>query len=238
MHDLDKYHTDYFSYLEAPENATRYTPAIDQLRRFHHPMPLRVLDLGCGAAVLARYLVEDDTYTGVDHDPAALALARVRNLRPHVRFHQADTAQFLDERAGHTSTWNVVVLAGVVFHHIDTRTGGRHDDRAFLARCLDVLQPAGHLVIIAPFAYTDDERSGLFARARWKRSIIAPLLDGLAGAHLVTEITSRQLGLERHLAAQAAPPNWFVSDAAAVPTSAYHGHYLATLTLIMEVTRR
>ncbi|MDQ2789766.1 MAG: hypothetical protein DLM60_07500 [Pseudonocardiales bacterium] len=238
MHDLDKYHTGYFDYLEQPENATRYTPAIDQLRRFHHPAPLRVLDLGCGAAVLAHYLDEDDTYTGVDHDPIGLARAHHRKLRPAVRFHQDDTVRFLDEQINHSNTWNVVVVAGVLFHNIDTRTGNHHDDLAFLARCLDVLEPTGHLSIIAPFAYTDDERSDWFVQARWKHSTIAPLLDGLGEAHLVAEITSRQLGLERRLAAQTTPPDWFVSDAATAPTSPYHGHYLATLTLIVELTQR
>lgn len=82
-----------------------------------------LLDLGCGTAVLAHYLDENDTYTGVDHDPVALTGAQHGKQGPHARFHQADTVGFLDEHISHADTWNVVVLAGALFHNVDTSTG-------------------------------------------------------------------------------------------------------------------
>lgn len=232
-----QYRTDYFAYLETPENATRYTTALDHLSRRHGEHPLRVLDLGCGTATLAAHLPAGSQYHGVDHDPVALAIARDRF--PDAAFTEDDNPRFLTLAADHGEQWDAVILAGVLFHQTRAGTDEHHDDTGVLRACLRVLNPDGRLVLLAPFAYTRATGHDFWTRASWKRATTVALLDRLrAQAAICYEAITVQIGLEHRLATQSAPPAWFVPDPDGVPDSPFHGHYLATLTLMIAVAAR
>lgn len=253
MSEDAKYRTDYFRYLEAPENATRYTTALDHLSRRHWSQfqggqfqggqsqggrPLRVLDLGCGTATLAAHLPVDSLsrgagqYHGVDHDPVALTIARERF--PDAAFTEDDNPRFLALAADRGERWDAVVLAGVLFHQTRAETGEHHDDIDVLRACLRVLNPGGRLVLLAPFAYTRAGGHDFWTRASWKRATTVALLDRLRPeATICYEAITVQIGLEHRLATQHTAPDWFVRDPDGVPHSPFHGHYLATLTLMV-----
>lgn len=111
---------------QGPDYATAYAARFDELAAeggdvhgevaFLRPLlgeGGRVLDAGCGTGRVAQRLAEEGfEVTGVDADPAMLAVARER--APHVRWVESDLADLdLGE------TFDVVVLAGNVVPFVE-----------------------------------------------------------------------------------------------------------------------
>ncbi len=98
----------------------------------------RVLDLGCGTGLLARYLVQAGYYyTGVDISPAMLVLAR-RNVPPaHLLL--CDMRDLRPLRTLKEGTFDAVLSTGRSFAHLT------QDDeiRACLRRVTALLRPGG-----------------------------------------------------------------------------------------------
>jgi SAM-dependent methyltransferase len=106
-----------------PEQHPLRTNSVDFLRRHLRPEQT-VLDLGCKYGVLARLiapLVEE--IVGVDHDAAALGVARRENSADNVSYIDADALEYLTSSKRRFD----VLLLSHILEHID-------DPDAFLAR--------------------------------------------------------------------------------------------------------
>jgi tRNA (uracil-5-)-methyltransferase TRM9 len=135
--------------------------------------PLRVLDIGCGNARLARFLGDsgiDLDYTGVDANTALLESARDRlpaGLRERCRLTRHD---FLVSEAPGTDLpagpFDLVALMGVL-HHVPGR-----DWRVALLRAAAQRVAPGGLLALATWQFADRER---FARHRIDWSSLGPV---------------------------------------------------------------
>lgn len=77
----------------------------------------RVLDIGCGNGALAADLAHRGaSVTGVDHDRAAIAEARVRHAATGTRFLESDASRLPE------GPFDVVILSNVL-EHMDDRVG-------------------------------------------------------------------------------------------------------------------
>jgi SAM-dependent methyltransferase len=225
-----RFETDFYRYLELPENASRYTPACDYLsRRFRQPF--RLLDLGCGTGILARYLDGTINYLGVDHSAAAIETARA--AQPSANFVCADIVEQVTalRRAG--ETFHAVVLCGVLFHCVEKESLQRKSDSELVDRCLhSIIKPGGCVVIIAPFAYRDDPEYSLFEQARWKLAAVQETISEL-DARIEHLNMTLQIGLEEHIGRQTMVPDWFLPARGSQSANRFSGHYLGSWTLIM-----
>ncbi|MDA1189663.1 MAG: class I SAM-dependent methyltransferase [Chloroflexi bacterium] len=97
---------------------------------------LRVLDLGCGAGQLSRYLAEQGaaSVVGVDLSEKMLALAREKWAHPSVTY-QRDA---LETAAFQPASFDLVV-SSLAFHYVE-------DYAALVSRIADWLTPGGVLV--------------------------------------------------------------------------------------------
>jgi putative methylase len=104
----------------------------------------RVLDLGCGTGLFAigAALLGARLATGVDVDPAAIALAQQAAAHANVQaatwFVTADLAAWHPEPA----TFDTVVMNPP----FGAQAGGRHADRLFLARAAEAVKPGAGTV--------------------------------------------------------------------------------------------
>jgi len=231
-----KYQSDYFAYLESPTNESRYTAAIDPLVRLFGG-DLRVLDLGCGTAMLASLLPPAAAYTGVDHDVEALSAARDR--APSAELVQHDTIDFCTRSARDGRRWHAVTLAGLLFHNT-TPDGTEHfDDTELLRSAASVLEPDGVIAILAPFAFTDQPERSMWEQAAWKLATVNEIIEQTwqEPVDLVHQSITRQIGIETAIASQTQHPDWW-TGADESPTSRFCGHYLATIVTVLRPTRR
>jgi SAM-dependent methyltransferase len=106
----------------------------DSLRDFAPP-PARVLDVGCSTGHLLASLPDGYERTGVDADPAAVALAA--RLRPEIRFQAGDIEQLPFE----DGSFEVALATDVV------SAVGVGDDLRALGELRRVLVPGGTLVL-------------------------------------------------------------------------------------------
>ncbi|MBD6616099.1 class I SAM-dependent methyltransferase [Komarekiella sp. 'clone 1'] len=226
----ERFQDDYYSYFEAPENVTRYTPAAGFLDNAFPEKSFSLLDLGCGNGALSKYLPARCDYLGVDH--SELAIEQCLKLYPNRNFIAKDLSLFLSELANENQKFHAVVLAGLLFHSVDKETQEKKDDQEIIQFCLDkILSDNGYLVIIVPFCYGNHPSHSLFVRAEWLQKSVEKMLE-VAKAKIVHENISIQVGLEKKVQQQKAIPDWFVADSSADYSSIFVGTYMASWTFI------
>ncbi|MBR8835109.1 MAG: methyltransferase domain-containing protein [Stigonema ocellatum SAG 48.90 = DSM 106950] len=226
----ERFHDDYYSYFESPENITRYTPTASFLDNAFKEESFSLLDLGCGNAALCKYLPERCDYLGVDHSQSAIEYCL--QLYPNRKFVAKDLSSFLVELAGEQKKFDAVVMAGLLFHSVNKETLEQKDDQAIIQFCLDkILSPQGYLVIIVPFCYGDHPSHTLFVRAELLQKLVEKMLK-IAKAKLVHENISLQIGLDERVRQQKVTPDWFVFDSHADYSSIFVGTYMASWTFI------
>ncbi|MEH2174572.1 class I SAM-dependent methyltransferase [Nostoc sp.] len=226
----ERFQDDYYSYFEAPENLTRYTPTGGFLSNTFPENSFSLLDLGCGNGALSKYLPARCDYLGVDH--SELAIEQCLKLYPDRNFVTKDLSLFLSELVEENKKFDAVVLAGLLFHSINKETQEKKDDQEIIQFCLNkILNDKGYLVLIVPFCYGDHPSHSLFVRAEWLQKSIEKMLE-IANAKIVHENISLQIGLEKRVRQQKATPDWFVSDSSADYPSIFVGTYMASWTFI------
>lgn len=226
----ERFQDDYYSYFEAPENATRYAPSVWFLDEAFKQQSFSVLDLGCGNAALNKYLPERCEYVGVDHSEAAIE--GCLKLYPERKFIAKDLSILLPELASENNKFDAVVLAGLLFHNVDKETLEKKDDRELIQFCLSkLISDRGYLVIIVPFAYGNHPSHNLFVRAEWLQKLVEEMLKS-AQAKIVYENISLQIGLDEKVRQQKQTPDWYVADSNADYTNNYAGTYMAAWTFI------
>jgi SAM-dependent methyltransferase len=134
----------------------------DAIRRLSHPVPMVVVDAGCGTGTILRELPRSHTRLGID--PLGAHLRTTADESPvFLRGSIVD----LPLRDGSAD----VVLALDVLEHVD--------DRAGLTEVRRILRPGGHLVLTVPagprlWSARDDEAGHL---RRYTRASIRAALD-------------------------------------------------------------
>lgn len=226
----ERFQDDYYSYLEAPENTTRYTPTASFLDNAFPEESFSVLDLGCGNGALSKYLPTRCDYLGVDHSESAIEYCL--KFYPHRKFIVKDLSNFLFELAEKNTKFDAVVMAGLLFHSIDKQTLEQKNDQEIIQFCLDrILTDRGYLVIIVPFCYGDHPSHNLFLRAEWLTKFIESML-ATAKAKIVHENISLQIGLDQKVRQQNVIPDWFVFDSSADYPTIFVGTYMASWTFV------
>ncbi|MBD2777169.1 class I SAM-dependent methyltransferase [Iningainema tapete] len=226
----ERFHDDYYSYFESPENISRYTPTASFLDNAFKKEPFSLLDLGCGNAALCKYLPDRCKYLGVDHSESAIEYCL--KLYPNRKFVAKDLNIFLGEIAAQNKKFDTVVMAGLLFHSVDKETLEQKDDQEIIEFCLNkILSDKGYLVIIVPFCYGDHPSHTLFVRAEVLQKLVEKMLK-IAKAKIVHENISLQIGLHERVRQQKATPDWFVFDSHADYSSIFVGTYMASWTFI------
>jgi SAM-dependent methyltransferase len=228
--DEERFHEDYYSYFESPENSTRYTPTASFLDHTFKHESFSVLDLGCGNAALSQYLPERCDYWGVDH--SEFAIERCLKRYPNRKFVAQDLLSFLIQLAAENKKFDVVVMAGLLFYNVDKETAQRKDDQEIVQFCLDnIISDQRYLSIIVPFCYGDHPSHSLFVRAESLQKLVKEMLR-TAQAKIVYENLSLQIGLDERVRQQKVAPDWFVSNSYADYSSIFIGTYMASWTFI------
>jgi|GEM_PF-951278 len=226
----ERFQDDYYSYFEAPESATRYTPSMWFLDQAFKQESFSLLDVGCGNGALNKYLPDRCNYLGVDHSEAATEYCL--KLYPNQKFITKDISILLSELAAENKKFDAVVLAGVLLHTVDKETLEKKDDQELIQFCLSqIISNQGYLVIIVPFAYGDHPSHNLYARAEWLQNLVEKMLE-TAKANIVYENISLQVGLDKKIRQQKTTPDWFVPDSTADYANNFAGTYMAAWTFI------
>jgi len=221
----ERFHNDYYSYLELPENATRYAPVVYFLSGAFNKQSFSLLDLGCGNGALSKYLPEQCDYLGVDHSEAAIEQCSKYHNR---NFICQDLTVLLPQLAFEHKKFDAIVLSGLLFHSTDKETLEKKDDIEIIQFCLEqLLTDRGYLVIIVPFAYGDHPSHNLFIRAEWLKNSVENMLQ-TAKAEIVYENLSLQIGLDKKIIQQKVVPDWFVTDSRTDYSNKYAGTYMAS----------
>ncbi|MFN6560081.1 MAG: class I SAM-dependent methyltransferase [Nostoc sp. ChiSLP01] len=232
----ERFEDDYYSYFQAPENFTRYTPTSSFLDKTFQDKPFSLLDLGCGNAALSKYLPARCDYLGVDH--SELAITECVKLYPNRKFVRKDLSLFLSETVEKNQKFDAVVLAGLLFHSVNKETEEKKDDVEIIQFCLDkIINDKGYLAIVVPFAYGNHPSHTLFVRAEWLQNSVEKML-GIAKGKIVHENISLQIGLDERVRQQKVTPDWFISDSNADYSSVFDGTYMATWTFIASPSRQ
>ncbi len=225
-----RFQDDYYSYLELPENATRYIPVGFFLDEAFKEQSFSLLDLGCGNGALSKYLPDRCDYLGVDHSEGAIE--KCLNLYPNRNFVCQDLSVLLPELVAQQKKFDAAVLSGLLFHSTDKESLEKKDDQEIIQFCLDkLLSDKGYLVLIVPFAYGDHPSHNFFVRAEWLQKSVEKMLE-TAKAKIVYENISLQIGLDKKIRQQQAIPDWFVPDSATDYSNKYAGTYMASWTFI------
>lgn len=225
-----RFEDDYYSYLELPENATRYIPVVYFLDEAFKQQSFSLLDLGCGNGALAKHLPNSCDYLGVDH--SELAIERCLELYPNKKFICQDLSGLMPKLASENQKFDAVVLSGLLFHSTDKESLEKKDDQEIIQFCLDnIISDKGYLVIIVPFAYGDHPSHNLFVRAEWLQKSVESMLE-IAKAKVVYENISLQIGLDAKIRQQKSIPDWFIPDSSTDYDNKYAGTYMASWTFL------
>lgn len=226
----ERFEDDYYSYLELPENASRYKPAVGFLDDAFKEKSFSLLDIGCGNGALSKYLPDRCDYLGVDH--SEVAIAHCLKLYPSKKFVTKDLSSLLPELTSENKKFDTVVLAGLLFHSTDKESLEKKDDQEIIQFCLNkIISDKGYLVIIVPFAYGDHPSHNLFVRAEWLQKAVEKMLE-IAKAKIVFENITLLIGLDKKIRQQKKIPDWFVPDSSADYSNQYAGTYMASWTFI------
>jgi len=142
----------------------RLRPAVDLLARVPLERARMIVDLGCGAGNVTRFLAErwpGAAITGVDNDPAMLERARSALDDPRVAF-----------VAGDLATWTPPAPVDLVYSNAALHWIGDHD-RVF-ARLVGMLAPAGVLAVQMPRNFGEPSHRAvaeLAASERWRSRV-------------------------------------------------------------------
>ncbi|NJR48663.1 MAG: glycosyltransferase [Leptolyngbyaceae cyanobacterium CSU_1_3] len=90
-----------------------YYRDLDRLHQFFIPIGSRVLEIGCGTGNLLAGL-DPKIGVGIDFSQGAIGVARAKY--PHLQFHCLDAETLTPEALGTESTFDFVVLSGVLGH--------------------------------------------------------------------------------------------------------------------------
>ncbi|MEH1943710.1 MAG: class I SAM-dependent methyltransferase [Nostoc sp.] len=229
----ERFQDDYYSYFEAPENTTRYTPAASFLDNVFKDESFSLLDLGCGNGALSKYLPDRCDYLGIDHSDSAIEYCL--KAYPNRKFITNDLSDFLSQLADKNQKFDAVVLAGLLFHSVNKETEEKKDDQEIIQFCVDkIISQRGYLVIIVPFCYGDHPSHTLFVRAEWLQKSVEKMVES-ANAKIVHENISLQIGLHEKVRQQKAIPDWFIPDSNTDYSSIFVGTYMASLTFIASL---
>ncbi len=227
-HDIsEEWRSDFYAYFDAPENATRYTPAVQYLNDTF-PGQFTLLDLACGSGSLIPHLPNRCEYVGVDHSEEAIAFCQSRFSKQ--TFLNNDVLQQLSEFITEGVLFDAIVMCGLLFNTVDKDTQQKVNDLQILQWALDyVLSDRGIAVLIVPFVYSDHPTFSLMSQANWKLQAILRLLNCVR-AHISFQNMSLQLGLDRRIAQQAVHPDWYTNDSDP-KLSRWHGKYMGCWTI-------
>jgi trans-aconitate 2-methyltransferase len=153
----------------------RLRPALDLLARIPLATPQTVVDLGCGAGNVTRFLAgrwPDARIVGVDNDAAMLEKARTTVGRPaqHVQFAQADL-----------NVWRPDASVDVVYSNAALQWLPNH--AALFARVVQMVRPGGVLAVQMPSNFGAPSHVALTAMATGAR--FGPKLSPLLRTHPV-----------------------------------------------------
>lgn len=230
LSEEERFKSDYFSYFEQPENATRYTPTVYFLEEAFKERPFSLLDLGCGNGALLKYVSSRCNYVGLDHSEYAIKYCLTRY--PNKTFVCQDLSVFINKLAAQNDKFDVVVLSGMIFHTVDKESQHHKNEQEIIQFCLDkIISDKGYLVIIIGFNYGDHPAHSLFVRAKWLHDLAEKMLK-TTQAKIVYKNMSLQLGLEKKILQQNVMPDWFVPDSTTDYSSEFAGTYMASWTFI------
>ena len=224
------FQTDYYSYFEQPENATRYTPSVYFLEEIFKQRPFSLLDIGCGNGALLKYLPTRCDYLGIDHSEYAIKYCLDRY--PKQKFLATNLFDFLPKLVADNKNFDVVMLSGMILYTVEKETQEIKDEQEIIQLCLDkILNKNGYLVIIVGFDYNAHPSRNLFVRAESLQKLVKEKLKITKGK-IVYENLSLQLGLDKKIQQQKVKPEWFVPDSGSNDSNKYAGTYMATWTFI------
>lgn len=238
-HDINeegRYVTDFYAYLDQPENASRYTPTLDWIQRKRNTEPFSLLDIGCGHGQLRRVAPHQCRYVGIDHSEHAIE--RCRRTFPEAEFHCADVRQACDLWGPEGRRFDLVVLAGMINHMVDKETLAARSDREVIAACVErLVVPDGWLSLIVGVPYRTDPAYGLYAQAAWKHGKLLEAVGDLP-LHLEALILTAQIGLEEKIRRQHQKPDWFIETPADATPNRHTGEFIGALTAIFRPPTR
>ncbi|MBV8886645.1 MAG: methyltransferase domain-containing protein [Chroococcidiopsidaceae cyanobacterium CP_BM_RX_35] len=230
----ERFQTDYYSYFEQPENATRYTPSIYFLEEVFKQRPFSLLDLGCGNGALLKYSPARCDYLGIDHSEYAIKYCL--DVYPKQKFITTNLFDFLPKLVAEQKKFDVVMLSGMILHAVDKETQQIKDEQEIIQLSLDkILNKDGYLVIIISFDYSAHPSRNLFVRAESLQKLVKEKLE-IAKGKIVYENMSLQLGLEKKIREQKVKPEWFIPDSGTDDSNKYAGTYMASWTFIATST--
>lgn len=227
----ERFSTDFYNYLSTPENASRYTPSIDFLSRKYGNRQIRIWDIGCGNAAFAKYLPEHYRYIGIDH--SEVAILHCRKFFPQYEFIVSDLNKILHSTDESGDRPDVIILCGLLFHSVSKNTLDKKNDREIVDLCLETLSTDGHLIIIAPFAYSDIEGYRTIDQAKWKLSEVEKIITGCK-AKTVWQSMTMQIGVDARVREQQMQPDWFLPANRGDCANRYSGTYLGSWTIILQ----